>query len=78
MHNSLIDRITSSPDQCAGRPCIRGMRIRVQDILEMLAAGTSENEILDDYPYLEVEDLRAALAYAAMCLDHAIVTAKAS
>lgn len=58
-------RITVDPAVCGGRPCIRGMRIRVTDILEMLAGGASEQEILTDYPYLESEDIRAALTYAA-------------
>jgi uncharacterized protein (DUF433 family) len=48
-----------------GRPCIRGLRIRVQDVLEMLAGGMTAAEILEDYPYLEADDLRAAIAYAA-------------
>jgi uncharacterized protein (DUF433 family) len=61
----LTDRITLNPEQCGGRPCIRGMRIRVIDILEMLAAGMSEAEILADYDYLERDDIRASLQYAA-------------
>ena len=59
------DRITFNPKQCGGRPCIRGMRIRVRDVLNMLAAGASKQEILTDYPDLESEDLRACLEYAA-------------
>ena len=58
------ERITYDPQQCGGKPCIRGMRVRVKDILEMLAGGMSESEILDDYDYLEREDIRAALEYA--------------
>ncbi|RMD63563.1 DUF433 domain-containing protein [Candidatus Parcubacteria bacterium] len=58
---------------CGGRPCIRGMRIRVRDILEMLAAGMSGEEILRDYPYLEAEDIKAALEYAAESFDHPVV-----
>ena len=68
-----LDRITVNPDQCGGRPCIRGMRIRVKDVLELLAAGVSEDEILRDYPYLEAEDIRAALAFAAGQSDHPIL-----
>ena len=75
MPDSLLDRITSEPGKCGGRPCIRGLRIRVRDILEMLAAGTSEREILDDYPDLEPDDIRAALAYSAAYLDHRVVGA---
>lgn len=60
-----LDRITFNPEQCGGRPCLRGMRIRVKDVLDLLAAGVPEAEILADYPYLEAEDIRAALEYAA-------------
>jgi uncharacterized protein (DUF433 family) len=70
-----LDRITFNPEQCGGRPCIRGMRIRVKDVLEMLAAGVSEPEILKDFPYLEPEDIRASLEFAAAELDHAILKA---
>jgi uncharacterized protein (DUF433 family) len=76
MKTDLLRRITIEPGKCGGRPCIRGMRIRVQDILDMLAAGTSGEEILRDYPYLERDDLRAAMAYAAAYLDHSIVPAQ--
>jgi uncharacterized protein (DUF433 family) len=70
-----IERITIEPGKCGGRPCIRGMRIRVVDILEMLSCGTSYEEILEDYPYLEREDILAALAYAARQADHPILKA---
>lgn len=60
-----LDRITSDPMVCGGRPCVRGMRIRVADILEMLADGVSEAEILADFPDLELQDIRACLLYAA-------------
>jgi uncharacterized protein (DUF433 family) len=66
-------RITVDPNVCGGRPCIRGMRIRVSDILEMLAAGASQEEILEDYPYLEAADLAAALTFAARQTDHLIL-----
>jgi len=59
----LLDRITINPAQCGGRPCIRGMRIRVIDVLELLAAGQSQAEILADFPYLEPEDIAACLLY---------------
>jgi len=68
-----LHRITFDPEQCGGRPCIRGMRIRVKDVLEMLAAGVTEKEILEDFPYLEAEDIRAALEFAAAEMDHAIL-----
>ena len=68
------ERITFNPRQCGGRPCIRGMRIRVRDVLEMLAAGATQEQILKDYPDLEAEDIRACLAYAAMQIDHPVLT----
>lgn len=58
-----MQRITVNPAQCGGRPCIRGMRIRVQDILEMLSGGMSQAQILADHDELEPEDIAAALAY---------------
>lgn len=71
---SQLQRITFNPNQCGGRPCIRGMRIRVKDVLEMLAAGESEQTILKDYPDLEPQDIRACLEYAARSVDHGVVT----
>jgi uncharacterized protein (DUF433 family) len=68
-----MDRITFNPEQCGGRPCIRGMRIRVKDVLDLLAAGLSDAEILADYPYLEAEDIRACLAYAAEESNHPVL-----
>ena len=67
------DRITFNPAQCAGRPCIRGMRVRVKDVLDLLAAGVPEKEILQDYPDLEADDIRACLEYAAEQIDHPVV-----
>ncbi len=69
------ERITINPEQCGGRPCIRGMRIRVIDILDLLASGLSAQDILDEMPDLEMEDLKAALKYAAQRLDHPIIAA---
>ena len=63
--NTLLDRITSRPDVCGGRPCIRGMRIRVSDVLEMLADGVTATEILADFPDLELDDIKAGLLFAA-------------
>lgn len=71
---SQMSRITFNPNQCAGRPCIRGMRIRVKDVLDMLAAGATEAEILESYPYLEREDIKASLEYAAKQIDHAVLS----
>ncbi len=59
------ERITIEPDKRGGKPCIRGMRITVYDILDYLASGMTEAEILSDFPYLEAEDIRASLAFAA-------------
>lgn len=63
--NSLLTRITQTSGQCGGRPCIRGMRIRVSDILEMLAENVSISEILEDFPDLEFADIQACLIFAA-------------
>lgn len=72
---NLIKRITVNPAQCGGRPCIRGMRIRVIDILDLLAAGLSKEQILEELPDLEPEDIYAALSYASRHLDHPILVA---
>jgi uncharacterized protein (DUF433 family) len=63
--SNLMERITTNPEQCGGRPCIRGMRIRVIDVLDLFAAGLSAEQILEEMPDLEKEDLQAALQYAA-------------
>lgn len=74
--SDLLSRITISPDQCGGRPYIRGLRIRVQDVLDMLAGGASNEQILADFPYLEPDDIRASLAYAAASIgDTAVIAA---
>ncbi len=73
--SSLTDRITINPEQCGGRPCIRGMRIRVIDVLDLFAAGLSAEQILEEMPDLETEDLKAALRYAANKLDHPVLAA---
>ncbi len=72
---SLLDRISIDPEVVHGRPAVRGTRMRVADVLSLLAAGADEAEILEDYPYLTSEDIRACLAYAAAQADHAIVVA---
>ena len=73
---SELHRITIDRNICGGRPTVRGLRIRVQDILELLAAGAPRSEILEDYPYLEDGDITAALEYAARELDHAVLAAE--
>ena len=71
--NQHLKRITINPRQCGGRPCIRGMRIRVVDVLGLLAAGESTEQILGEYPYLEREDILACLEFAAGQGDHPIL-----
>ena len=71
-------RISADPAVCGGRPTVTGTRVRVTDVLEMLADGASEAEIVVDFPYLTVEDIRACLAYAAGAADHPVVTADAA
>jgi len=75
MELNRFARITLEPGKCGGRPCIRGYRIRVSDILSLLGAGATHAEILEDYPFLEDEDILAALEYAAVQTDHAILIA---
>ena len=70
---SALSRITVNPDVCGGRPCVRGLRIRVKDVLDLLAAGATREEILTDYPYLEAEDIAAVLAFAAKQTDHPVL-----
>lgn len=70
------NRITFNPNQCGGRPCIRGMRIRVKDVLDLLAANVPESEILEDFPYLEPDDIRACLEYAAQEMDRPVLVAE--
>ena len=72
---SYLDRITFDLEQCSGRPCIRGMRIRVKDVLEMLAGGASEKQILEDFPDLEAADIRACLQYASAQVNHTVLQA---
>jgi uncharacterized protein (DUF433 family) len=74
MHD-LLRRITINPEQCGGRPCIRGMRIRVIDVLDLLAAGLSREQVLEELPDLESDDISAALQYASRRLDHPVIAA---
>ncbi len=73
--DKLLERITSDPEQCGGRPCIRGMRIRVADILDLLAAGLSAEQVLDEMPDLEPDDLKACLMFARRRVDHPLLAA---
>ena len=73
--NALLSRITVDPAVCGGRPCIRGLRMRVSDVLDLLASGVTPDEILSAYPPLEREDISAALVYASRSLDHPVLLA---
>ncbi len=70
---NLAERITVNPAQCGGRPCIRGMRIRVTDVLELLAAGLTADQVVEELPDLEPDDVRAALQFAARRMDHPVL-----
>ncbi len=74
---NLDERITVNPNQCGGRPCIRGMRIRVIDVLELQANGLTPAQILEELPDLEMEDLQAVARYAARRLDHPVLAVAA-
>jgi uncharacterized protein (DUF433 family) len=71
----MIERITIDPEQCGGRPCVRGMRIRVSDVLDLYAAGLTSEAILEELPDLEREDLAACLRFASRYLDHPVLVA---
>ena len=73
----LLERITVEAGKCGGRPCIRGYRLRVSDILDLIASGADRQEILVDYPFLEEEDIQAALTYAARQTDHTVIAGAA-
>ncbi|MBE9205121.1 DUF433 domain-containing protein [Nostoc sp. LEGE 06077] len=73
--SNLLSRITINPKQCGGRPCIRGMRIRVSDVLDLFAAGLNAEQILAEMPDLEADDLKAALLYASRKLNHPVLVA---
>jgi uncharacterized protein (DUF433 family) len=75
MNLERLNRITVEEGKCGGRPCIRGQRLRVTDVLELLGAGASFDEILKDYPFLEREDILAAIDYAAHQTDHVVIQA---
>ena len=73
MTTDLLKRITIEADKCGGKPCIRKLRIRVRDVLDMLASGMTNKEILEDFPYLEDDDIKTVLLYAARQFDHPIL-----
>ena len=72
---SMLDRITVDPDTCGGRPCIRGLHVRVKGILDMPAGGSSRAEMLRDYPHLKDSDITAALEFASRATDHPVFAA---
>ena len=76
MANELLSRITVEPGKCGGKPCIRGKRMRVSDVLELLGAGATAEELLRDYPFLERADIYAVLTYAAQQTDHVVLTSQ--
>jgi uncharacterized protein (DUF433 family) len=78
MRSDLLQRITVDSGVCGGRPCVRGLRIRVIDVLDLIAFGAAETEILQNFPYLEADDLRAAVAYAAAYLDHSVIPTRSA
>jgi uncharacterized protein (DUF433 family) len=73
MNAERLKRITVEEGKCGGRPCIRGMRIRVKDVLDLISAGVSFDQILEDHPSLEREDILAAVEYASHQTDHAVL-----
>lgn len=75
MKAELLQRISIEPGKCGGRPCVRGYRLRVSDVLQLLSAGASYDEVLADYPFLEREDILACIEYAARQTDHAVLLA---
>lgn len=72
---NVSERITVDPEQCGGRPCIRGMRIRVTDVLDLLANGLTPEQVLQELPDLEPEDVQACLRFASRRLGHPVVAA---
>ena len=72
---AILARISSNPGICGGRPCIKGTRMRISDIVDLVAAGATRDDILKDYPYIQDEDISAALSYAARAIDHRVISA---
>jgi uncharacterized protein (DUF433 family) len=73
--NDIIDRITTNADQCGGRPCVRGTRIRVTDVLDLLASGLTAMNVIEELPDLSAEDVEACLRFASRRLDHPFIAA---
>ncbi len=73
MKRNIAERITVDPEQCGGRPCIRGMRIRVSDVLDLLASGLTVDQVLEELPDLDAKDISACLKFASERIDHPVV-----
>jgi len=71
---NLAKRTTVDFEQCGGRPCIRGMRVRVTDVLDLLAVGLTPEQVISELPYVELDDVRACIRFANQRLDHPVVT----
>ncbi len=71
---NLAERITVDSEQCGGRPCIRGMRIRVTDVLDLFASGLTAEQVMSELPDVEADDIRACFRFASRRLDHPVVT----
>ena len=71
----LDERITVDPEQCGGRPCVRGMRIRVTDVLDLLASGLTAEQVTGELPDLQIEDVLACIRFASRRIDYPIITA---
>ncbi len=78
MKKELLKRITANPAQCGGKPCIRGMRIRVTDVLDLMANGLTSKQVLEELPDLEEEDIAACLTYVSLKINHPVLTALAA
>jgi len=73
--SELHERITINPNQCGGKPCVRGMRIRVTDVLDLLANGLTKEQVIEELPDLEPEDINACIAYASARINYPILKA---
>jgi uncharacterized protein (DUF433 family) len=73
MNEELLKRIVWNPEICGGRRRVRGTRMRVSDVIELMASGASEDEIQQDYPYINLDDIRACLVYASRTLDRVVI-----
>lgn len=78
MKQELLKRITTKPEQCGGRLCIRGMRIRVTDVIDLLANGLSRQQIMEELPDIEEEDISACLTYASLKINHPVLVSQAA